>query len=289
MVPLPGAGGAFLATHKFYSPNDSAEAKIVLAEPKEDGSWTVRTLAEVPFVHRFGILDRGGVRYLIACCLKSGHAYKEDWSSPGGVFAAVLPDDLSAYGEDNPLVLAPLKDGMLKNHGYCLVRENGYDTALVTCEQGVFQFIPPEHAGGDWEIRQLLKEATSDAVLCDFDGDGRLELGCMRPFHGERLEIYHLNETGQYEKVWEYGEPCEFLHAIWAGSLQGTPVWVVGHRKGKRNTMFIRWTAESGYIAETLDTDVGAANVLHFVNRAGEDVIVAANREIDEIAMYTFG
>ena len=288
MTPLPGGNGAFLATHKFYSPNDSAEAKIVIAEPRAGGDWTVRTLVDAPFVHRFGILERGGVRYLIVCCLKSGHACKEDWTKPGRVFAAVLPEDLSPFNEAHQLPLTELKSGMLKNHGYCLVREQDYDTALVTCEQGVFQFVPPETLGGDWEIRHLLGVPTSDAVLVDLDGDGQLELGCMSPFHGDRLDIYHLNAAGAYEKVWEYPEPCEFLHAIWAGALLNGPAWVVGHRKGRRNTMVIRYLPGTGYTAEVIDEDVGAANVLHFVNTAGQDVIVAANRETDQIAMYTF-
>mgnify|MGYP000075570163 FL=1 len=52
MVQVPGSDGQFLATHKFYSPNDSKEAKIILAYP-EDGEWKVRTLAELPFVSSF--------------------------------------------------------------------------------------------------------------------------------------------------------------------------------------------------------------------------------------------
>ena len=288
MTPVPGTDGTFLATHKFYSPNDSAEAKIVIAEPNGEGEWKVRTLVDAPFVHRFGILERGGVRYLIVCCLKSGHAYKDDWSMPGCVFTAELPDDLSPYDERHQLPLTELKTGMLKNHGYCLVREKDYDTALVTCEQGVFQFVPPEARGGNWEIRQLLDVPTSDAVLLDFDGDGKLELGCMSPFHGDQLAIYHLDEAGNYQKAWEYSEPCEFLHAIWAGRLSCGPAWVVGHRKGKRNTMLIRYNPDAGYTTEIIDEDAGAANVMHFVNPAGEDVLIAANREIDEISMYTF-
>ena len=60
----------------------------------------------------------------------------------------------------------------------------------------------------------------------------------------------------------------------------------MGWRKGTKNTIAITW-GDGNYQTEYIDQNTGAANVLHFVNQDGKDVIVATNREIDEAAMYT--
>ena len=242
MTPIPGGNCAFLATHQFYSPNDSTSAKIVIATPISENKWEIRTLVDAPFVHRFGILNRNGINYLIVCCLKSNHEYKEDWRFPGVCFGAVLPEDLSEFNQDHQLELVEIKNGLLKNHGYSVVRKDGYDAALIGCEQGVFLFEPPAKPDEDWTIEQLLSIPTSDAVLMDFDGDGKLELGCITPFHGASLVIYHLDTHGNYVPQWKYSRPeaeTEMIHATWAGNLQGKPTWIVGWRKGTRDTIAI--------------------------------------------------
>lgn len=284
MVQVPGTDGQFLATHKFYSPNDSKEAKIIIATP-ENGKWNIRTLTDLPFVHRFDIIESEGKHYLIACCLKSGHEYKEDWSSPGQVYAALLPDDLSKFDEDNQLKLTVIKDDMLKNHGYCRLERDGKMSSLVCCESGVFRFYPPTSENTDWRIETLVETPASDAVLVDFDGDGKDELFVMSPFHGDTIQIYR-EKDGEYELEYEHPEKLEFLHAIWSGKMQGKPVAVIGHRKGNRDLLKFSW--ENGqYKAELLDHDCGPANVYGF-NKDGKDYVIAANREIDEIAMYEF-
>ena len=291
MTPVPGADGQFLSTHEFFSPNDSLNARIVVVTPKGKDDWEVRTLCHAPFVHRFGILRRGGTNYLLVCCLKTGHEYKNDWRFPGACFGAVLPDDLSGFDDDHPLQLELIYDEMLRNHGYCKISHGGHDAALVGCEEGTFLFDPPAVKGADWEVTQISTIPASDSVLVDFDGDGKLELGCISPFHGSSLTIYHLDEFDNYVPQWKYPAPeadTEFLHATWACELLGKPTWIVGWRKGTRDTIAITWDSEAGtYRTEFIDRSTGCANALHFKNKDGKDVIVAANREIDEVAMYT--
>lgn len=285
MVQVPGTDGQFLATHRFYSPNDSRESSIVIVTPVGPDDWQIRTLVKLPHIHRFDILKRNGIHYLLACTLKSGHEYKEDWSSPGKVYTAVLPQDLSSLSEDNPLEFEILKDNMLRNHGYYRVEEEGVETGLVSFEGGICQFIPPAVKGEPWEIRELLHTPSNDAVLVDLDEDGEKELAVLSPFHGDQISIYK-KQAGSFQKVYEYEKPAEFTHAIYGGNLCGKPCLVVGHRQGERNLLLFTWNKEtSNYQWEVLDGDCGPANVCHLM-KDGDDLLISANRETDEISMY---
>lgn len=284
MVQVPHTNGQFLATRKFYSPNDSKEASLIICTPRGKDDWEVRTLTPLPFVHRFDILPAGGKNYLIACALKSDHAYKDDWRFPGKVFAAELPADLSSFSAENPLQLVPIKEGLLKNHGYTRhTAKDGTVSSVIATDNGIFQFFPPQKAGDAWRIEQLTTDAASDAVLLDLDGDGVDELCALAPFHGDVAHIYKKTAHG-YQIVWTYPEKLEFLHAIWGGEIAGKNTWVIGNRKGERLLLAI--TYENGaYQTQVLDRGRGAANVMHYVYQK-QDVIIAANRETNEIARY---
>lgn len=280
IVQLPGVDGAFLATHKFYSPNNSKEAKIVMCRYKE-GCWEVHTLAQLPFVHRFDILERDGSYYLLACCLKSGYEYKDDWRFPGQTFACRLPDDLaSLWG--TTLELRLIKDSMLKNHGYTRHTENGISSGIVASEEGIFRFTPPGDGVKDWSIEQLVTDASSDAIMVDLDGDGQDEIVAIAPFHGDTLRVYH-KQGEAYEKVYEHERPLAFAHAICAGDICGRKRVIIGHRKEERDLLSLSY--KDGYCAELLDHDIGPANVLHF-KLDGKDILLSANREINEVAYY---
>ena len=285
MVQVPGTDGQFLATHKFYSPNDSKEAKIVVVTPDGQGKWKVETLAELPFVHRFDIIRGKETRYIIACTIKSDHRCKDDWTSPGKVYAAELPEDLSGYNQEHQLEFRVIKDDLTKNHGYCRIEGEKTDVALVSSQEGVFQFIPPEKKDGEWKVIQLIQDPTSDAVMVDFDGDGMEELLTISPFHGDSIFIYK-RQGGIFRKVYTYPRPAEFSHAIFAGAICGIQAAVIGHRKGERNLiLFFYDQNKKEYASQILDTQAGAANVYKY-HVEGKEPILATNREINEIAIY---
>ena len=45
-----------------------------------------------------------------------------------------------------------LKEGLLKNHGYCTAEVDGVLRSYVAANEGVFECTPPESAEGTWEI-----------------------------------------------------------------------------------------------------------------------------------------
>lgn len=281
MVQAPGSDGIFLATQKFYSPNDSKEARIVTVKPDGKGSWQTRTLVSLPHVHRFDILERNGVQYLLACTLKSGHGYKDDWTVPGKIYGGVLPENLDSFDEKNPLPLTVIRENLLKNHGYYKVVEGGVERGLVSSEDGIFLVTPPEAEKDGWEIKKLTEEPASDAVLVDLDGDGEKELVFISHFHGDKICV--LKEG---RRVFSYKD-AEFAHAIYGGTLLGKPVVIVGHRGGSKELLVFSYDRKTGsYCTEALDHGCGPANVYKFVEN-GRELLVAANREKDEIAMYT--
>lgn len=280
-VYLPGSDGVFLATHRFYSPDDAKDASIVLARP-ENGAWTIHTLAALPFVHRFDILSRDGANYLLACCLKRSCEGVDDWHAPGMTLACRLPDDLAE--SPRPLALTELKGDMLKNHGYCRSEHNGLMTGLVSCDAGVFRFTPPAAGESNWTVEELISDAASDAVDLDLDGCGTPELLTLSPFHGDTLRVYK-QINGAYRQVWEYGKKLEFCHAICRGKFGAHTAAIIGHRKGDRDLLAVYFDA-GAYRVDILDHDVGPANVL-FAEVDGRSIVLAANRETSQVVYYT--
>ena len=282
LVPVPNTEDTFLSIQEFYSPNDSAKARIVQAS-LDQGRWQVKKVTDLPFVHRFDILSTPHQDYLIACTLKSDHHFKEDWTHPGKVLVCPLAPGFE--NREDELNFEVLIDNLTKNHGYYRSNVDGFPFALISSENGIFKVIPPTVPDSGWQVEKILEQATSDATLIDLTGDGNPELVTLSPFHGDDLNIYHLVD-GKYQLDYAWPEKLEFLHAIWSGSIAGQPVVILGHRKGKRDLFLLRYDQDQkAYIRETIDEDCGPANTT-FIDRDDLKAIIATNRETNEVAMY---
>lgn len=283
LLQYPGREGILLATQRFYSPNDSASAKIVWYE-KEDGAWKCHVLCDLPFVHRFGVITDGEKNFLVACTLKSAHAFKNDWTCPGRIWVSELPEDPHGFDSEHQLSLFPLESGLYKNHGFA-VHENadGSSFAVVGTENGVYLVNPPK-GEKDWTCENILNVPASDVLYLDFDNDGERELLVLSPFHGNTVSIYKKKD-GRFKKVWEREKKMPFIHAIYGGRISGRWCAFVGNREEDRELIMISYEKDE-YHVTVLDQGAGPANCMYFEDQ-GEMKILAANRETDEIALYT--
>ncbi len=284
MEQVPNTDGQFLSTQKFYSPNDSLDAKIIVATPNENGTFDINVLLNLPFVHRFGILTRGGVNYLIACALKSGHEHKDDWRFDGKIFVAVLPENLTDFNEENCLKMEVLVDGVHKNHGFSKLEKNGTVGVLVGSESGIFEIFPPASANDKWEVEKILDDPVSDMIAIDFDDDGEKELMTYSKFHGDQITIYK-KEGANYKVMHSFDKKYDFLHAIATMKLSEKNVAVVGHR-GNEMDLFLIYYEDGAFKTAMVDKACGTANALTYVHN-NKNYILGANRETNQIDLYS--
>jgi len=279
IVPIPGTNGEFLAVQKFFKMFQWEEAKVVHVKPLPSGAYEVTDILHLPYIHRFDLLTVNGRHYFIGCTLATTKESKEDWSNPGKIW-------VGEFTGPGPLKLTVLKDGMTKNHGYSRLTRGTAMTGLVTCEEGAFEVTPPAVPGAAWKIERFMDWPISDISAVDIDGDGELEFATIEPFHGTYFRIYKKTGTA-FKKIYEHPETTEFYHVVQGNTLAGVPVFIGGCRRGKQQLFYIR--ADKADPAEMkmeiIEEGVGPSNV-YVLHEAGRDILVSANREKAEAALY---
>jgi hypothetical protein len=275
LVPLPDGDGAFLAIQEFFPVFQSENAGIVYTEPGvRPASWSVRRVLDLPFVHRIEAVSTPHGIYLIAASLCGGKSFVDDWSKPGAVYAATIPDDRS-----DRWVLEPVLTGVGKNHGMHATELQGKPTVLIAGQQGLFSLEVPQERGCPFRSEQLLDHEISDMVAFDIDGDGQKEIVTIEPFHGDRLCIYKCMEA-----VWRpvMEQPISFGHAVWAGVLRNQPAVIFGNRSGQKELAILDPSTGDRLV---IDQGVGPAQVA-VVHEPARDLILSANHAVGEVALY---
>ncbi|GKX29870.1 hypothetical protein SH1V18_23500 [Vallitalea longa] len=277
IIPVPNKEKEFIATQNFFPTFDAKESRIVHAVLQYDKTWKITPIMKIPYLHRFDIIDVNGEIYFIGSTLCEGKEFKDDWTKPGKVYIGKLNDNIT-----EPFDIKPILEGITKNHGFCNGIWNGKRTILVSGSEGVFAIYVPENGDGEWKTEQLLSHEVSDIATCDIDNDGVMELATIEAFHGDKGIIYKKVD-GKLKPIYSYS--YEFGHVIWGGKILNEPAFIIGGRKGKMELMCFKMD-KTGNINSTLIDNTGGPSNISVVNMDDKDVILAANRQVGEIAVY---
>lgn len=284
IVPLPCHDGWLLASRGFTSMVDSAGSTIEIIRYR-DGIFSHESIATLDYLHRFDtLLAPDGTRYIFAASLHGGKTDKNDWSKPGHMYFGAMPADVESSFH---VELHQLSGDFYMNHGFCKGMWLGREAAFTASREGVFAFLPPEQAGGDWQMEQLLDFPVSDIAIADVDGDGVAEIAALLPFHGNQFQIFR-QENGAYKEVYSHPTENDFYHAIISGVICGERMFAVGSRKGAAELCLIRWDEQiKAYQSQQIEAGPGPSN-LAILNAKDGDYLLSANRMIFEAAAYRF-
>lgn len=286
----PYDDGSFFATEDFYSPADSKNAKLILMVPckvRENGQrvWERHVVCPFPYLHRIAVHQGSKNSYLLLSALKSGEKTPGDWSYPGYVQLATLPQSLDLLLEAI-LDFRTILSGLPYNHGYSCRDEQDNATCLIASDLGVHRLCFDRESEA-WDILQQSRRPASDALLLDLNKDGRDELLTIAPFHGDCIEIFALDKEG-FKLDSKLPGHFPFLHAICKFSLGTRPAALLGYREGKRETFILYFDENSGrYRTEIIDSQAGAANALCLEENADYSRVICTNRESNELVEYT--
>ena len=278
IIPIPGKEGEFLAVQEFYLKVSPSLAKIVWGKYDAKEGWIIKDLCHLPYIHRFDIYAKNGVNYFIGATIANTKKDKEDWSDPGKIYTAILPEDLN-----EGLKLEVLADGMAKNHGYFRYTKNNEICGYFTSDAGIKKITPPLTKDGKWQIEQILDGCISEVAVIDIDGDGEEELMTIEPFHGNTIKIYK-KIAGKYEDVYTYANEIDFAHTLVGAELLGVPTFLAGIRRVNAEMFYVQYI-NNEFVTNIIEEGCGPAN-LAVVNELNRDLIIAANHTKNEAAVY---
>jgi len=278
---IPGRPNTLIGVERFYPIFVAEHAGIMIMHPSSGvkGTWRVRRVLNLPFVHRIRVIAIGGISFLVAATICGGKSFQEDWSKPGAIYISRIPDN-----PEEQWHLHPILTGLFQNHGLVLQEMDGAHYLYIGCENGLLRMRIPTDPEGPWKAETILATPVSDLSFFDLDGDGQLELATIEPFHGNRLVVYR-SDKGQWKPVFE--TELSFGHVVWSGTLLGQPGILAGSRRKQEE---LSWYYSSGKDLNLrtrfdIDTKIGPTqiDVIHELDR---DLIVSANHTPGEIALY---
>jgi len=275
MIPIPQRKNQFLAVNGFYLKETPSGAHLTWVTYDKTKGFTFKELLYLPYLHRFDLIESDGKVYFIGGTIAHTKKDKEDWSDPGKIYGALLPDDLNT-----PFDLKVIKEGLYRNHGYS--RSPQQDGGYFTADQGIFKVTVPSSTT-DWKVEQIMDKPIGEIALIDIDNDGQDELMTIEPFHGNVIKIYKKID-GIYKDVYSYPYVIDFAHTLVGAKIRGVNSFIGGVRR-EASDLFMVQFHNGKYETTIIDKGVGPAN-LNVVNFKDHDLIHSSNHTQNEAAVY---
>ncbi len=271
-----------LSIEEFYPGFDAPHSKIVeIRLEMTDGKWKTasrKELAEVPYLHRLGVLKEKDGYFLAAGRLCTRKDYVQDWDHPGFL-------EMLSFDADQVTGRETLTEGIVKHHAMLVEKRPEGDIVYYGGDQGLFRSV---RENGRWMTDRLLDVPTSEIVFEDLDGDGVRELAIVEQFHGGCLTIFKDRGNG-YERVFEY--PLTLGHALWGGMLAGSVSLVSGSRDGTGELTVRRFGTDADgnmQLKDELVADTGIGPAQICIRDLGDKAeILVSCYLIGQLAKYT--
>ena len=240
--------GTFLAVQNFFKGFNAKQGRLVKATPSGDNKWTIEQFLDMPYLHRFDVIDIDDRKFLIACTLCKNKEFREDWSEPGTVYLGELKS-----GTMPPEIMDQIIPSLTKNHGFYRGIHHGKDVLLISGMEGLFEVTIPRCADAPWLHEKLIDREISDAAIVDIDNDGIEEIITIEGFHGDHIAINKLVDK-QWTEVYRY--PAPFAHIVWGGVILGRQSLLLAYRNDNGALILLRKSKrDSAYYMDNLVID----------------------------------
>lgn len=240
-------------------------------------------VARLPYTHRIAIHKVGNKICFLGSTLCRRKDFTQDWEHPGGIYLAILPDDV-----EQPWAVKQIVFGLSKNHGMDYIRlgQGSKGKFLISAMEGLYYLHIPKNPEDNWKLERISEGEHSDAFAFDWNGSGNSEIFTISPFHGNILSVYQKVENFWKRSVID--DTLEMGHVLWAGNFLGEPALVIGNRQGRKELKLYRFPKglNGSFKTEIIDQGIGPTQMAVVTLTDNEEMVILAGHAASEVIVY---
>ncbi len=278
------SGSNYVVAATDFKPGFKAEnCRIIVYPLAPDQRGQSFEVGRLPYTHRVAVIDVAGKKCFLGSTLCSAKAFKYDWTQPGGIHLALIPDQLDTQYQFKQIVT-----GLNKNHGMDFARLKKSDRGgfLLSAMEGLFFMKIPENVDSNWELETIAQGEHSDAFAYDWDQTGQPQIFSISPFHGNTVTIYRQDQSGWKPTI--ITDDLSFGHVLWAGQLLGQPGLLIAGRDGDKELRLYRKSGTNGkeFTYEIIDDAIGPTQIAVIDRSKDSAGLIVAAHGANEVRTY---